>query len=180
MSKEMLPRELSAQKDFGREPPIVIETKEGKGKGPSVFLLLAVGVGILALAAISLLPYLNPFGGNIIGSISSSSISGNSGENVVKETAALSASFKAIDGKGNVIENSNNGISRSEQITISGYSDSEYSTKLRCSIDSLPAYCDGSPVTISGLPPGLHTFTVEEPSGGETIVRAFNWHIVYQ
>jgi hypothetical protein len=45
-------------------------------------------------------------------------------------TAAMSLSFEAKDAEGNVIHISN-GLGRSEQITISGYSDIGYSTKLR-------------------------------------------------
>jgi NAD(P)-dependent dehydrogenase (short-subunit alcohol dehydrogenase family) len=69
----------------------------------------------------------------------------------------------------------NAGIASSEQITLTGYSHSQYSTKMLCTIDMLPLYCDGSPIVISGLPAGKHTFTIMEPSGGETIVRVFSW-----
>jgi hypothetical protein len=53
----------------------------------------------------------------------------------LKVTAAMSLSFEARDAEGNVIHISN-GVARSEQITISGYSDIRYSTKLRCSIET--------------------------------------------
>jgi hypothetical protein len=89
-------------------------------------------------------------------------------------TAAMSLSFEAKDAEGNVIHISN-GLGRSEQITISGYSDIGYSTKLRCSIDTLPVYCDGSPITISGLPHGKHKFSIAETGSAETVVRVFNW-----
>jgi hypothetical protein len=39
----------------------------------------------------------------------------------------------------------------------------------------LSLYCDGGPIAISGLPYGKHTFTIMEPSSGETIVRVFSW-----
>jgi hypothetical protein len=89
-------------------------------------------------------------------------------------TAAMSPSFEARDAEGNVIH-INNGLGRSEQITISGYSDIGYSTKLRCSIDTLPVYCDGSPITISGLPHGKHKFSIAETGSAETVVCVFNW-----
>jgi hypothetical protein len=75
-----------------------------------------------------------------------------------------------------VIEN--NGVTESDEMTITGYSDSSYSTELRCSIDSLPVYCDGSPVMMSGFPPGKYTLTIEEPSSGKTMVWTFSWTII--
>jgi hypothetical protein len=102
------------------------------------------------------------------------SSSTDSGSAALKVTAAMSLSFEARDAEGNVIHISN-GLGRSEQITISGYSDIGYSTKLRCSIDTLPVYCDGSPITISGLPHGKHKFSIAETGSAETVVRVFNW-----
>jgi hypothetical protein len=159
--------------------PIVIETEKEKKRGGLAILLIAIGVGILALAGIALLIYVNSFGGNIFGGVSGSSSTAatDSGDSVAKPTTALIDSFKAIDGKGNVIEE--NGVTKSDEITITGYSDSEYDARLQCSIDSLHIYCNGSgEVSISGLPTGKHTFTVVEPSNGETIVRAFSWNII--
>jgi hypothetical protein len=102
------------------------------------------------------------------------SSSTDSGSAALKVTAAMSLSFEARDAEGNVIH-INNGLGRSEQITISGYSDIGYSTKLRCSIDTLPVYCDGSPITISGLPHGKHKFSIAETGSAETVVCVFNW-----
>jgi hypothetical protein len=102
------------------------------------------------------------------------SSSTDSGSAALKVTAAMSLSFEARDAEGNVIHISN-GLGRSEQITISGYSDIGYSTKLRCSIDTLPVYCDGSPITISGLPHGKHKFSIAETGSAETVVCVFNW-----
>jgi hypothetical protein len=102
------------------------------------------------------------------------SSSTDSGSAALKVTAAMSLSFEAKDAEGNVIHISN-GLGRSEQITISGYSDIGYSTKLRCSIDTLPVYCDGSPITISGLPHGKHKFSIAETGSAETVVCVFNW-----
>jgi hypothetical protein len=147
---------------------------------------VAVGIGILVLTTIVLLPYVNSFGGNIFGSVSSSSSSStaattttttDSGDSVAKPTTALPASFKAIDGNGDVIEE--NGVTKSDWITITGYSDSEYDPRLQCSIDSLHIYCsDNSEISLSDLPIGKHIFTVVEPSNGETIVRAFSWKTI--
>ncbi len=172
MSKEILSEKLS--RDHGLDPeslPVVIETNKGKREGLLVVFLMAVGIGILVLASIFLLPYVNSLGGSILGSVSSTADSGSS---AIEATAALAPSFIATDAIGNVIDISN-GVARSEQITISGYSDSRYSTKLHCSIDGLPVYCDGSPITISGLPHGDHRFSVVEPSSVETIIRVFSW-----
>lgn len=88
--------------------------------------------------------------------------------------STLPASFKAVDAKRNIIEN-NTGVNESEMIVISGYSDSTYSTKLRCSVDLVPMYCDGSPFALFRSPPGKHTFTIEEPGAGTMIVRSFSW-----
>jgi hypothetical protein len=107
------------------------------------------------------------------------SSSTDNGSAALKVTAAMSLSFEAKDAEGNVIHISN-GLGRSEQITISGYSDIGYSTKLRCSIDTLPVYCDGSPITISGLPHGKHKFSIAETSSAETVVRVFNWENISQ
>ena len=92
-------------------------------------------------------------------------------------TSALTASATATDDKGTVIEN--NGLTKSREMTIAGYSDSIYSTELHCAIDSLPAYCSGSPVTFSGLPPGEHVFTmVEESINDQITVQYFSWDIL--
>jgi hypothetical protein len=169
MSNEMLSRKLSEDQDLATEPPIVIETnKEKKRKRSLMVFLMVVGVGAVALASITVLAPVS-FYGDVISSSSTS----DSGKGAAIPTA-LAASFKAADAKGNIIEN-NNGVTRSDQITISGYSDISYSTKLHCLIDLLPIYCDGSPVAVSGFPPGKHTFTIEEPSNSETIVRTFSW-----
>ena len=166
----MLPRKLSE----GLAPeslPTVIETNKEKRQGLILVCLMAVGVVIVPVASIVLLPYVNSLEGNIFGGLSSTTDSGN---DEFEATTPLGASFKAIDAKGDVIEN-NDGVARSEQITLTGYSDSVYSTKMLCTIDMLSLYCDGSPIAISGLPAGKHTFTVMEPSSGETIVRVFSW-----
>jgi hypothetical protein len=123
----------------------------------------------------------NSFGGNIFGGVSGSSTAAttitDSGDSVAKPTTALPASFKAIDGKGNVIEE--NGVTKSDWITITGYSDIEYDPRLQCSIDSFHIYCnDSGDVGLSDLPTGKHTFTVVEPSNGEMIVRAFSWKTI--
>jgi hypothetical protein len=89
--------------------------------------------------------------------------------------SALAASATATDGKGTVI--GREGVTKSAEMTIAGYSDSTYSTELHCTIDSLPAYCSGGPVTVSGLPPGEHVFTVVEPISDRIIVRSFSWDI---
>lgn len=166
----MLPRKLS-EGIAPESPPTVIETNKEKRQGLILVCLIAVGVVIVPVASIVLLPYVKSLEGNIFGGVSSTTDSGN---DAFEATTALEASFKATDAKGDVIEN-NDGVARSEQITISGYSDSLYSTKMLCTIDMLPVYCDGSPIAISGLPAGKHTFTIMEPGSSETIARVFSW-----
>jgi hypothetical protein len=63
-------------------------------------------------------------------------------------------------------------------MTITGYSDSSYSPELHCAIDSLPAYCSGSPVTFSGLPSGEHVFTTVESINDQITVQYFGWDIL--
>ena len=166
----MLPRKLS-EGLAPESPPTVIETNKEKRQGLILVCLMAVGVVIVPVASIVLLPYVNSLEGNIFGGVSSITDSAN---DAFEATTPLGASFKAIDAKGDVIEN-NDGVARSEQITLTGYSNSLYSTKMLCTIDMLSLYCDGSPIAISGLPAEKHTFTVMEPSSGETIVRVFSW-----
>jgi hypothetical protein len=171
MSKEMLPRKLG-EGLASESLPTIIETNREKRQGLILVCLIAFGVVIVPLASIVLLPYVNSLEDNIFDGVSSSTT--NSGNDAFEATTALGASFKAIDAKGDVIEN-NEGIARSEQITLTGYSDSVYSTKMLCTIDMLSLYCDGSPIAISGLPAGEHTFIIMEPSSGQTIVRVFSW-----
>jgi hypothetical protein len=63
-------------------------------------------------------------------------------------------------------------------MTIAGYSDSNYSTQLNCAIDNLPVYCSGSPVTLSELPPGKHVFSTAESINDQIIVQYFSWEII--
>jgi hypothetical protein len=175
MSKEMLGEKLNGVQGPGPESvPIVTQTMKGKREGLRVVFLVAVGIGILVLGSIFLLPYVNSLGGSIPGGISSTT---DSGSGALEVTGALEPSFKAIDGKGDVIEE--NGVTKSDGITITGYSDSEYDARLQCSIDSFNVYCrDGGPISMFPLHAGKHTFTVIEPSSGETIVRSFSWNII--
>jgi hypothetical protein len=171
MSKEMLPRKLS-EVLAPELPPTVIETNEEKRRGLILVCLIAVGVVIVPVVSIVLLPYVNSLEGNVFGGVSSTSDSGN---DVFEATTALGASFIATDAKGDVIKNGDS-VARSEQLTLTGYSDTLYSTKMLCTVDMLPVYCDGGPITIPSLPAGKHTITIMEPSSaGETIVRVFSW-----
>lgn len=179
MSKEMLQRKLSEDQGFGPElPPIVIETeKEKKREGGLAVLLISVGIGILAMTGTTILIYVNSFSGSIFGGVNSSgttTTTTDSGDSLANPTTALPASFKAIAGGGNVIED--NGVTKSDWIQITGYSDGEYNPGRQCSIDSFHIYCnDSGAVSLSDLHAGKHTFTIVEPSNGETIVRAFSW-----
>jgi hypothetical protein len=173
MSKEMLQKKLGGEHGLGPEsPPIVIETNKNRRQGLILVLLIAVGVGLVAVASIVLLPYVNAPGGNIFGGVGSSTT--YSGSGAIEATSALTPSFKVTDANGRVIQISN-GLAKPELITISGYTDRTYSTRLECSIDALPVFCDGSPISLPGLPEGKHTFTISEPRNDETIVRVLSW-----
>jgi hypothetical protein len=175
MSKEMLRKKLNGDQGLGPgSPPIVIGTSKNRREGLILVLLIAVGVGLLALTTIVLLPYVNSPTDNIFGGVGSSSTTDSGGSGAIEARSALTPSFKVTDANGNVIQISN-GLAKPELITISGYTDSTYSTRLECSIDTLPVYCDGSPISLPGLPHGKHTFTISEPSNGETTVRVLSW-----
>jgi hypothetical protein len=175
MSNQILPEKFSAKRTVSAESPIVVEKKKKSGKDLLLFLM-AVGLGAVALASISLLAPMAFYSHvDSRGSIDDSSSRGDAAAVI---TGALAASATATDGNGVVIEN--NGLTESDEVTIAGYSDSSYSTDLSCLIDgSLPAYCSGSnPVTLSGLPPGEHTFTVVEPHSDEITAPSFSWEIL--
>ena len=173
MTNEILSENLSANSAVSAESPVVREKKERARKGRLLFLM-AIGLGTVALAGISLLTPVTFYGRvGSPGSIGDDISSGGDSTTVPSALAASSAAV--IDGKGIAI--GDNGVTKSAEITISDYSDSTYSTKLRCSIDLLPTYCSGSPVTLSGLPPGEHIFTVIESIGDKTAVRSFSWDI---
>jgi hypothetical protein len=173
MSNEILPRNLSANPAVGAESPLVAEKKERGIKGRLLFLM-AIGLGTVALASITLLAPATFYGRlGSTGGIGDDSSSRGDGATVPSASAASSAA--ATDGKGTAI--GDNGMTKSTEMTISGYSDSIYTTELRCSIDSLPVYCSGSPVTISGLPLGQHVFTVIASVGDKTAVQSFSWNI---
>lgn len=175
MSNEILPRKLSANRSVSAESPVVVEKKESKKRrGGLQLFILTVGLGVIALASITLLAPV-AFYGHVDGPSSIDDTSGR-GEAQAVVTGALAASATATDGEGTVIEN--NGLTRSGEMTISGYSDSSYSTELHCAIDNLPAYCSGSPVTFSGLPPGKHVFDTVESINDKITVQYFGWEIL--
>jgi hypothetical protein len=178
MSNEILPGKLSANPSTTVESPIVVkEKKEEKKRGRRGLLLflMAVGLGAVALTSITLLAPVTFY--DHVASPGSISDGGNSGGGAAIPSAlAASSAATATDGKGTVIEE--NGVTNSAEMTIAGYSDSSFSTQLHCSIDSLPTYCSGSPVTLSGLPPGEHTFTIVEPVNDKITVEAFSWDIL--
>ena len=172
MSNQILPGKLSAKRTVSAESPIIVEKKKKSGKGLLLFLM-AVGLGAVALASISLLAPMAFYSHvDSPGSIGDTSRS----DAAAVITGALAASATATDGNGVVIEN--NGLTESDEMTIAGYSDSSYSKELRCALDSLPAYCSGSPVTFSGLPPGEHVFTTVESINDQITVQYFGWDIL--
>jgi hypothetical protein len=174
MSKEILPGKLSANRAVSAESTIVVEEKKKRRGGGLLLFLMAVGLGAVALASISSLAPVAFYG--YVGSPGSiGDDSGNGGNGAAVIPTALAASATAKDGNGALI--GDNGLTKSDEMTITGYSDSSYSTVLSCSIDSLPVYCSGSPVTVSGLPAGEHTFTIAEPSSHEITAQSFSWDI---
>lgn len=175
MSNEILPGKLSANRAVSAESQIVVEEKKKekkKRRGGLLLFLMAVGLGAVALASITLIAPVAFYGH--VDSPGSIDDSGSRGDGAVVSTAPA-ASATAIDGNGAVIED--NGSTKSGEMTITGYSDKSYSTELSCSIDSLPTYCSGSPVTISGLPSGEHVFTMIEAFGDEITVQSLSWEI---
>jgi hypothetical protein len=174
MSNEILPGKLSANHTVSEESPIVVEKKKEKKKrvGGVLLFLMALGLGAVAVGSITLPAPVAFYG--YVGSPGSIDNSGNSDDSAVISTA-LAASATATDGNGALIED--NGVTKSAEMTITDYSDNSYSTELRCSIDSLPAYCSGSPITISGLSPGKHSFTIAKSVDDETTAQSFTWEI---
>ena len=178
MSNEILPRKLSANRSVIAETPVVREKKNEnkKRRGSLPLFLLTVGLGAVALVSIPLLAPVTFYDRvDSPRSIDDTSSSAD-GAAAAVITSALAASATATDGSGTVIEN--NGLTKSDEMTIAGYSDSSYSTELHCAIDSLPAYCSGSPVTFSSLPPGEHVFTMVESINDQIAVQYFGWDIL--
>jgi hypothetical protein len=173
MTNEILSENLSANSAVSAEPPLIIEKKERARKGRLLFLM-AIGLGIVALASISLLAPVT-FYGRVGSSGGIGDDSSSRGDRTTVPSALAASSAAATDGKGTPI--GDKGVTESAEITISGYAESTYSTELRCSIDSLPTYCSGSPVTLLELPPGDHIFTVIESVGDKTAVRSFSWDV---
>lgn len=138
-----------------------------------LLFLMAVGLGRATLVSISVLAPVTFYGHvDSPGNIDDSS---SGGDSATISSALAVPSAAATDGKGTAI--GNNGLTKSAGMTISAYTDSSYSTELRCSIDSLPTYCSGSPVTISGIPLGEHVFTVMGSVSDKTTIQSFSWDI---
>jgi hypothetical protein len=179
MSNEILPGKLSADPSVSAGSPLVMEKKkenEKKSRGGLPLFLLAIGLGAVAIASITLLAPVAFYGHveSSPGSIDDTTRKTADGAAVI--TSALAASATATDGIGTVI--GNNGLTKSGEMTIADYSDGGFSTELHCAIDSLPAYCSGSPITFSGLPPGEHVFTKVESINDQITVQYFGWNIL--
>jgi hypothetical protein len=176
MSNEIQLGKLSANRAVDAESPIVVEKKKERKKrqGGLLLFLLAVGLGAVAVGSITLLAPV-AFYGHVDSPSSIDDNSGSRSDGAAVIPTALAASATATDSKGTVIEA--NGLTKSADMTITGYSNSKFSTELRCLIDSRPMYCSGSPVTLSGLPPGEHLFTIIEPVRDEKMIQSFGWEI---
>jgi hypothetical protein len=92
----------------------------------------------------------------------------------------LSGIIKAKNPKGIAIENSS--TSESDTITFYEYYNSSngyLTSKLLCTIDSFPAYCDGSPVILYNLPAGKHKFVITNEYGNAGMRSvSFSWNII--
>ncbi|MDQ3836141.1 MAG: hypothetical protein M3270_04315 [Thermoproteota archaeon] len=176
MSKEMLPEKMNGEHSLGpvSAPIIKEEMKKRKREGIIVILLMAVGIGSLVLASAFLMPYLNSLRASVPYDVSSTEGSGRASVDVI---APLSDTFKVSDIGGGEID-LGEAIATSHQITFSGYTGDVYTTDLRCVVDALPVYCDGSPITITGLPDGDHELKIVEPGYGGPVVHVFNWKTI--
>jgi hypothetical protein len=176
MSKEMLPEKKNSEHDLGPASAAIIkeEISKSKREGIIVIVLMAVGIATLVLASAFLMPYVTSLRASV--PLASSSIIGSNGASVAAITP-LPSTFKARDITGGEID-LGNAIAKSDQISISGYSDNVYSTDLQCLVDTLPVYCDGSPIIIPGLPDGYHELRIIKPSYGEPLIHVFNWKTI--
>jgi hypothetical protein len=172
MSEETLPVKSGANRTGSAESTVVVEQKKRlEGVDRISLLLIAVGVGTIALTSIIVLAPVSFYGYvESPGSINDSGVGA-----AAAIPTDLTPSIKAIDGEGIVIED--NGVTKSSTMTITGYSNNKYDLGLECWIDSLPLFCSGDSLTISGLPLGPHSVTIIEPGSEETIVQAFSWNI---
>jgi hypothetical protein len=175
MSKEMLPEKINGEQGLGPASPHItkVETKKSKRDGITVILLMAVGIGTIILASAFLMPYMNSLRASVPYDTSSTIGSGSASVEVI---TPLAETFKVSDTGGGEID-LGNAIAKSHEIIFSGYSGDLYTTDLRCLVDELPVYCDGSPIIISGLPEGIHKLRIVEPSYDEPIVHVFNWRV---
>jgi hypothetical protein len=173
MSKEMLSGKSDANRAGSVGSTIVVEENKREERGGRLLLLLiAVGLGAVVLTSITVLAPSSFY--SYVGSPGSINDSGDDAAAAIP--TALASSIKATDGEGIVIED--NGVTKSGTMTITGYSNNnKYHVGLQCWIDSLPLFCSGDSLTISGLPHGPHSVTIVEPSSEETIIRAFSWNI---
>ena len=173
MSKEMLSGKSDANRAGSVGSTIVVEENKREERGGRLLLLLiAIGLGAVVLTSITVLAPAS-FYGYVR---SPGSINDSVDDAAAAIPTALASSVKATDGEGIVIQN--NGVTKSGTMTITGYSNNnKYQVGLQCWIDSLPLFCSGDSVTISGVPPGLHSFAIVEPNSEETIVPAFSWNV---
>jgi len=173
----MLPEKMSSERPIESAPLPTAkeEVNKSKREGLILILLMAVGIGILVLVSTFLMPYVNSLRGGVPDVTTSIIKSGSTSAGVI---TPMADKFLATDSIGSVI-NTGDGIARSDQITLSGYSEDSYSTDLKCLIDTLPLYCDGSPITIPGLPDGDHAFSIVDSSYGDApAFHVFNWKTV--
>lgn len=116
--------------------------------------IAAIAIAIVALTGMGLLAHLNSGAGS-------------------PSEGKIASALEARDGS--QIPIVSNGVTESDTITITGYYTGEYTTKLECEIDSFPVYCNGTPITIHGLPAGRHTLEITEYGNPSASSLSFSW-----
>lgn len=163
MSKEELSKiQVYETKTTEPETPKGARVKQSGKPGAGVpFVGIAIGIVVTTIVLMASHP-----ASVSLGSISSGTGSSN---DIAPPTALAALKAKGADG----ISIDMNGVSNSDSIIISEYYPDGYTTKLQCTVDSLPVYCDGSPFSITGLPDGRHTITIG--TFGDATSHGFSW-----
>lgn len=162
MKKELTKKQTYETKAIDPERPIGAYTKQTAGLGTWLPML---GVAVLVAVMVTLLlPMRSDIGaGTAIGN------------SHIDSHIKLGDSMKVADMHGNSIPM--NSISKSGEIVVYDYFDRGFTTKLECTINLLPVYCNGSPFTISGLPPGSYSLKIGAFGDPSVKPISFSWTI---